>query len=90
MTSVGAEAATPDPADLTELSVTQLLAEIGQDHATATLAGKTQGERLDLMGRKAAEVHNRGGITWRQLADESGVTLRTLYRYAKPYIKPRS
>lgn len=78
----------PDPADLTELSVTQLLAEIAQDHETATVAGKTQGDRLRAMGRKAAEVHNRGGITWRKLAAESGVELRTLYRYARPYLKP--
>lgn len=88
MTSDEAGARDQHPADLTELSVTQLLAEITEDHATATAAGQTQGERLKAMGRKAAEVHNRGGITWRKLAAESGVELRTLYRYARPYIKP--
>ncbi len=79
----------PDLADLTGLTVTELLAEIGEDHATATAAATTQVEKLDVMGRKAAEVWNRGGITWRELAEESGVHLRTLYRYALPYIDPK-
>lgn len=88
MTSDGAGANQPDPADLTELSVTQLLAEIAKDHETATVAGKTQGERLQAMGQKAAEVWNRGEMTWRQLAEQSGVDLRTLYRYADKYVDP--
>lgn len=75
-----------EPTDLTEVPVAQLLSEITQDHATATEAGRTQGETLQAMGRKVAEVYQRGGITWRQIAEETSVSMRTVRRYAEPYL----
>lgn len=77
------------PPDLTEVPVAQLLAEIAQDHATATAAGATQTETLRAMGQKAAEVYNRHGgrLSWRQIAAETGVSVRTVKRHAEQYIK---
>ena len=67
--------------------MTQLLAEISRDHVRATEHGRTQGETLQLMGRKAAEVYRRGGVSWRQIAAETNVSVRTLRRYADPYLR---
>lgn len=76
----------PDPSDLTELTVAQLLTQITQDHATATEAGRAQGETLKEMGRKAAEVYRRGELSWRQIAARTDVSVRTVRRYAEPYM----
>ena len=72
--------------DLTEVPVAQLLAEIPKDHAAATAAGLAQSETLKLMGRKAAEIYNRGGMSWREIAEATGLSVRTVKRYAEPHI----
>jgi hypothetical protein len=75
-----------DSPDLTGVPVAQLLAEITQDHAAATAAGLAQTETLKVMGRKVAEVYLRGGISWRRIAAETSVSVRTVRRYAEPYL----
>lgn len=75
-----------EPTDLTEMTVAELLSQISQDHATATEAGRAQSETLKAMGRKAAEVYRRGGISWRQLAQAANMSTRTVKRYAEPYL----
>lgn len=75
-----------DTPDLTGVPVAQLLAEITSDHTTATEAGRVQGDTLKAMGRKVAEVYQRGGITWRQIAEQTSVSVRTVRRYAEPYL----
>lgn len=72
--------------DLTGMTVAELISQISQDHAVATEAGKTQSETLQAMGRKAAEVYRRGGISWRELAQAVDMSTRTVKRHAEPYL----
>lgn len=72
--------------DLSGVPLSQLLAEIPKDYQVASAAGTTQSETLKAMGQKAAELWNRGGMSWRQIAAETGVSLRTVKRHAEPYI----
>jgi hypothetical protein len=72
----------PDP-DLSGMPLPQLLDAISHDHAEASLAQQAQ---LQSMGRKAAEVYRRKEMSWRQIAAATGVSVRTLRRYAAPYL----
>jgi DNA-binding NarL/FixJ family response regulator len=86
MTATGGPSDRPQLPDLTEVPVAQLLAEIPKDHAAATAAGRSQSETLQRMGQKAAEIYIRGGMSWRQIAAETGVSVRTVKRHAEPFL----
>lgn len=82
----------PEPADLSELPVPELLALISSDHTEATEAGKTQGARLKEMGRKLAALRaiDPKTWTWRRIEQETGIPTRTAHRYAKDFLPPKT
>jgi DNA-binding NarL/FixJ family response regulator len=76
--------------DLSGVPASQLLAEIPKDHAAATAAGIAQSETLDAMGQKVAEIRVRTGMSWRAIAAETGLSVRTVRRHAEPYLPPKT
>lgn len=73
--------------DLSEVPLDDLLTGIADDHHEATDAGYAQYRKLRTMGRKAAEAHDRRGLSWRQISERTGLSTRTLHRYAKPFLE---